>query len=949
VFSYIGYDNREERINRRTTINVSLVESATGLDEVIVVGYGVQKKSSITGAIAQVKAEDMENRTITRPEQALQGKAAGVQVIQTSGAPGSSPQVRVRGYSSNASSSPLFVVDGVRMSDIGGIDPNDIASMEVLKDAASAAIYGAEAGNGVILITTKRGAPGYMRVNYDFQYTGQTLARIPKMLNSSQYIDYMTEGGFFPLVDIMTKWDGVTNTSWVDETFETSNMQRHNLAVDGGNDKGTYYVSLSYLDNDGIVKGNKDTYKRLTATVNADYKIKNWLKVGSTNMVEKYDVKTVSENSEYGALLAAVLQLDPLTPYSYTLENLPSNMLNAMNSGRHLNTDGNGNYYSVSQFYTSEQMHPMIMRDRALSGNSGFNVNGSLYADFTPFKGLTFTSRFGYRLSSTHSSSVSLPYYGNSVQSRDYVEGNASNSTSIYYQWENFLNYNLQLGKHDVGAMIGISFQKSQYNYTSGSLQANDEDAFTGNDPLFYYLNFASPSATRGVGGDDTFTTKYSYFGRLNYNYDNRYFLQASLRADAPDLAYLPKENHWAYFPAVSAGWDISKEAFMESTTDWLSQLKLRGSWGQNGSLAALGGYMYSTDMGSVGNYSLAGGTNYTLGARPATMGNPDLRWETSTQFNIGFDARFLNQRLSFSMDYYVKKTTDLSVNGATPSLTIGGVAPVINAGDVENKGFEFEVGWRHHVGDFHYSINANMATLKNKVTYLDKSIARLPGASFHTYGGITSFEIGYPVYYFYGFKLDGIDPSTGDPVFVDVTPDGTINDDDKTEIGNPIPKLTYGVTLNAAYKGFDVVVFGTGSQGNDIFNCINRPDYPQSNKLKEVWYDGRWTKDNTNATKPRAGANNLDKYVTSSAMVYDGSFFKVKQIQLGYSLPKKLLQKAYISNLRVYVSLEDFFVFTKYPGFDPEASAGTVTSMGIDKGSYPSSRKTVIGVNLSF
>jgi TonB-linked SusC/RagA family outer membrane protein len=950
VFSYIGYDNREERVNRRATINIRLVESSTGLDELIVVGYGVQKKSSVTGAIAQVKAEDMENRTITRPEQALQGKAAGVQVIQTSGAPGSSPQVRVRGYSSNASSSPLFVVDGVRMSDIGGIDPNDIASMEVLKDAASAAIYGAEAGNGVILITTKRGSPGYSKISYDFQYTGQNLARVPKMLNSSQYIDYMTEGGFFPLVDIMTNWDGVTNTSWVNEAFETSNMQRHNFSVEGGNDKGTYYLSLSYLNNDGIVKGDKDTYKRLTATVNADYKIKNWLKVGTTNMIEKYDVKSVSENSEYGSLLAAVLQLDPLTPYSYTLENLPSNMLNAMNSGRHLNTDGNGNYYSVSQFYTSEQMHPMIMRDRTLSTNSGFNINGSFYADFTPVKSLTFTSRFGYRLSSGHSSGTNLPYYGNATQSRDYIDGNASNSTSIYYQWENFLNYHQSFGKHDVGAMIGISFQKSQNSYTNGSLQANDEDGYLKNDPLFFYLNYASASATRGVGGEETFTAKYSYFGRLNYNYDNRYFLQASMRADAADLAYLPGDNRWGYFPAVSVGWDISKEAFMNSTQDWLSQLKIRGSWGQNGSLAALGGYAYSTDMSSAGQYPLAGGTNYTLGARPLTMGNLALKWETSTQFNIGFDARFFNQRLSFSMDYYTKKTTDLSVNGATPSLNIGGTAPVMNAGDVENKGFEFEVGWRHQVGDFKYSINANMATLNNKVTYLDKSIARLTGTTFHTYGAITAFEIGYPVYYFYGYKVKNIDPSTGNPVYVDIVEDGVINENDKTEIGNPIPKLTYGITLTAAYKGFDLVLFGTGSQGNDIFNAINRPDYPQSNKLKEIWYDGRWTKDNTNATRPRAGANDLDKYVTSDGMVYDGSFFKVKQIQLGYSLPQKLLKKAFISNLRVYVSLDDFFVFTKYPGFDPEASAGaSISAMGIDKGAYPSSRKTVIGVNLSF
>jgi TonB-linked SusC/RagA family outer membrane protein len=950
VYSFIGYVSKEEAVNGRAHISVQLDEARAGLDEVVVVGYGVQKKSSVTGAIAQVKSEDMENRTITRPEQALQGKAAGVQVIQTSGAPGSTPQVRVRGYSSNVSSSPLFVVDGVRMSDIGGIDPNDISSMEVLKDAASAAIYGAEAGNGVVLITTKKGAPGFVKINYDFQYTWQNLARIPQMLNSSQYIDYMTEGGYYPLVDIMTKWDGATNTSWVDASFETAQMQRHNLSFEGGNDRGTYYLSLSYLNNDGIVKGDKDLYKRLTATINADYRIKSWLKVGSTNMIEKYDVQSVSENNEYGSLLASVLQLDPLTPVFYTPENLTSDMRNAMNNGRTLLTDANGNYYSVSQFYTSEQMHPLIMRDRTTSKNGGFTVNGSLYADFTPFKGFTFTSRFGYRLSGGNSSTYNHPFYGNATQSRDYADVSSTTSNNIYYQWENFVNYQRAFGKHDVGAMVGMSFQKTQSNYTYGGLTADGEHAILKDDPLFAYLNYASASATRNLGGEESFTAKTSYFGRVNYNYDNRYFLQASLRADAADLAYLPAENRWGYFPAVSVGWDISREAFMKSSSQWLSQLKLRASWGQNGSLAALGGYAYSTDMSSAGNYPFVSGNTYVLGARPTTMGNKDLRWETSTQFDIGFDSRFLNQRLSFSMDYYVKKTKDLLVGGTTPSLSIGGTAPVINAGSVENKGVEFELGWRDRIGDFHYGINANLSTLSNKVTFLDKSLTRIQGTTFHTYGGISYFEQGYPVYYFRGYKLDHIDAATGNPVFADITPDGVLNEDDKVEIGDAIPSMTYGITLTGAYKGFDLVVFGMGQEGNQIFNCINRPDYPQSNKLKKIWYDGRWTADNTNATVPRAGASDLDKYVTSDAMVSDGSFFKVKQIQLGYSLPKQLIQKAWLTNVRLYLSLEDFFVFTKYPGFDPEASAGSaISAMGIDKGAYPSSRKTMFGINVSF
>jgi TonB-linked SusC/RagA family outer membrane protein len=961
VFAQMGYQP-VERAAIAGMLNVTLEDDAALLEDVVVVGYGVQRKSSVTGAISQVKAEDMENRTITRPEQALQGKTAGVQIIQTSGAPGAGPEVRVRGYSSNASSSPLFVVDGVRMSDIGGINPNDIASMEVLKDASSAAIYGAEAGNGVILITTKKGNAGFSKVSYDFQQTWQTLARVPKLMNAEQYIDYMTESGNFKLVDIMRDWDGVTNNSWVDTTFETARMQRHNVAFQGGNNRGTYYLSLSHLDNNGIVRGDADVYERLTASINADYKVKNWLKVGTTNQIEKYDVKKVSENSEYGSLLAAVMQLDPLTPSVYAPGNLPDNMLGVQRNGYTLLTDEDGNYFSVSKFFEGEQYHPFIMRDNASNKTGGFNINGSIFGDLTPVKGLTITSRFGYRLAGTNNSTYSKPFYGNASQSRDYATVNATTSNSIYYQWENFANWLRTFNKHEVGAMVGMSFSKSQSNFTQGGLTANDEHAILKNDPLFAYLNFASASATRTVGGEETFVAKLSYFGRVNYNYDNRYYFQASLRADAVDLAYLSAENRWGYYPAVSAGWDIAGEQFMEGTKKWIQQLKLRASWGQNGSIAALGGYAYSTDMTSTANYPFYGETGYVLGARPATMGNPELKWETSEQFNIGFDTRFLSNRLSLSIDYYEKRTKDLLVRNTTPSLVIGGTAPVVNAGNVKNHGFEFEVGWQEKRGDFSYGARGVLATLKNKVTYLDKSLTRVQGNSFQN-TGVSFFEQGYPVYYFRGYQFDGVDPATGDPRFKDQLTedsngdgtmdkaDGIINELDKVYIGDAIPDITYGLTLTAAWKGLDVVIFGAGSSGNDIFNAVNRSDRPKTNKLKEVWYDGRWTTTNTDGARvPRAGMNDIDKYIFSDAMVFDGSFFKIKQIQLGYTLPKRWMEKIYVSSMRVYLSLDDFFIFTRYPGFDPEASAGSnISAMGIDKGSYPSSRKMVAGVNISF
>lgn len=947
IYSYIGYITQEKKAVAGV-MNITLVEDAKTLDEVVVVGYGVQKKSSVTGAISQVKAEDMQNRTISNAPAALQGKTAGVQVIQTSAAPGSSPTVRVRGYSSNVSSNPLYVVDGIRLSDISGIDPNDIASMEVLKDAASAAIYGAEAGNGVVLISTKKGKSGQGKITYDFQWSSQSLARIPKMLNAEQYIDYMVESNVYSEEYLLDNWDGVTNTSWTDMAFENSQMQKHNISFTNGSERGNYYLSLTYLDNNGIVKGDADVYRRLTATINSEYEIKPWLKVGTTNQIEKYNVRSVSSNNEYGSLLASILQYDPLTPFSYTYDNLPSNMLKAMNEGKHLLQDGDGNYYSVSKFLAGESYHPMVMRDNNIGRNSGFNVNGSIYADFKPFNGFTFTSRFGYRLSGTRQSNTDLPFYGNATQSRDFVSHNATSSTSIYYQWENFANYMKTFGMHTVSGMVGMSFQESTYDNVYGSLSANGEDAVKKNDPLFYFLNYASASATKGVSGEKTRSAKMSYFGRVGYDYGGRYLLQASLRADAADLSQLPASNRWGYFPAVSVGWTVSEEKFFSPLKKHVSNLKLRASWGQNGSLAALSGYPYSTDMALGGIYPFAVGNSYVTGAAPSSMGNDQLKWETSEQINVGIDARFFNDRLTFSMDYFDKKTKDLLVTGTTPSLIIGGTTSPMNAGNVSNKGWEFELGWRDHIGDFNYSVRANLATLKNKVTYLDPSLTRLSGVNFHT-STITYFEKGYPVYYFRGYKFKGVDPETGNPTFHDLDESGDLNDGDLTYIGDAIPDFTYGITLTAAWKGFDLTVFATGSQGNDVFNCINRPDIPTYNKMKDIFYDNRWTESNKSGTVPRAGANNMDKYQISDALVYDGSYFKIKQIQLGYSLPKNLLKKVFVNNLRLYASLDDFFTFTKYPGFDPEAAANATAGMGVDKGAYPCSKKVVLGFNIEF
>lgn len=949
VYSYIGYVTQEKKASSGV-INIKLDEDSKTLEEVVVVGYGVQKKSSLTGAVSSVKSEDMEARTITRAEQALQGKTAGVQVLSASARPGASPSVRIRGVSSNGSSDPLYVVDGRIASDIGGIDPNDIQSMEVLKDGASAAIYGAAAGNGVILITTKKGK-GKGKITYDFQYTSQRLGKVPEVMNAQQYKDYFLEAGKIAQSAFDSYWDGTTDTNWADVAFENSSMVRNNFTFQGGSEQGDFYLSLSHLNNNGMIVGNSDTYERLTGMVNASWKIKPWLEVGTNNQIEQYKTQSVAEGNEYGSLLLSVLQLDPLTKPTYPINNLPANMINEYANHPNMLGDGNGNLYGVSAFTgDAEAINPFVMRDRSYTKNRGFNINGTTYLNFKPISGLTITSRLGYQLSSSSSYGVNQDYYYTGKSKQDYIQVNASDYSPSYWQWENFLNYTRSFGKNNATIMLGTSYSESRSFGVSGNKKGDDQNiGFLQDDPLFLYFAYATSDASKDVsGGEENYIRKLAYFGRLNYDYAGKYMAQFSLRADAADLSVLPKAKRWGYFPAASVGWVISEENFMKDTSNWLTHLKLRASWGRNGSTTSLGGYLWNVSVGSTGH--LAVGNNdsfyYINGYAPSATGNNDLKWETSEQTNLGFDARFFNNRLSLSADYFNKETKDLIVTGIKASTVVGNTFSPVNAGNITNKGIELELGWQDKLGDFSYGVRANIATLKNKVTYIHKSLAAIDGETLVTYGAITRFEVGKPAWYFYGYKYAGVDKETGEPLFEDIDGQEGITENDKTEIGKGIPDFTYGITLTAAWKNFDFILFGTGSQGNDIYCGLNRVDY----NLNQLTYftEDRWTSKNTDGTTPRANATDYSKYMTSSGSVFDGSYFKIKQIQLGYSLPKNLIKRAAIENLRVYGSLEDFFTFTKYPGFDPEVT-GVGKALGVDKGSYPNSKKIVLGLSVTF
>ncbi len=955
IVSFFGF--RTVELPASEKMEVVLEEDTKTLDEVVVIGYGVQKKSSLTGAISSVKADDLENRTVTNAQEALQGKLAGVNLVSTDAAPGSSSTIRIRGISSNASTDPLYVVDGVRMSGIDDLDPNVIESMEVLKDGASAAIYGAEAGNGVVLITTKKGHKGHSKITYDFQYATQSLAHIPELMNAEEYMEYMTESGAFSQSDFDLNWDGKTDTDWFSLAFEDSRIVKHTLGMQGGNGDGSYYLSLGYSSNDGIAAGDKDYYKRLTATVNADYKIRPWLTVGTTNNIAKSDRSTVPATGNAGSILKDAFNADPTTKPFYSDSDLNAHMQQLVAGGYNLLKNEDGLYYGAP--LVSDAMNPMERILVNLNGGSDIKAQGTIYANLMPFEGLTFTSRFGYNLGWGRNVSVRLPYYVSGDHKNDYLSLSSQNSTDISYQWENFANYTHTFGKaHTLTAMAGMSFQKNNSDFVLGELTANGEDAVTQNDPLFYYLNYASSSSTKSVGGDNTITTKLSYFGRLGYDYKGKYLLQATLRADAADLSYLPVSTRWGYFPSVSAGWTVSQEPFFALLKKAVEYMKIRLSWGQNGSLASLGKYAYSTDITSKGYYPLyVDNPLGVIASYPSSLGNDELRWETSEQFDAGLDMRFLSDRLTFSADYYIKKTKDLLITGAYPSYEIGGETSPINAGNVENRGLELELSWRDRIGDFEYGIRGNMATLHNMVTYIDPSLVRIAGSTWGRGDVLTYFEKGYPIYYFRGWRYAGVDEASGEPLFwvkdengADVTTTSP-SENDKTMIGSGMPDLTYGVTLNASYKGFDLTVFANGQSGNDIWMVYTKSDGSEFNRLKSVWYDGRWTAANpSGATHPKAGATQTTYYANSDAMVFDGSYLKIKQIQFGYTLPRPLLEKIWLKRARIFCSLEDFFTFTKYPGFDPSiASAHSVTGMGIDQGAYPSSKKVVFGVNVEF
>ena len=956
----IGYQGQTFSIGNQSTFNIVLQEDTEMLEETVVIGYGVQRKSDLTGSVASVKSEELMDRSTSDAAAALQGKAAGVQIFNDTGAPGEGSSIRVRGISSNSGSGlgPLLIVDGLKVDNIHYLDPSMIESMEVLKDAASAAIYGAQAGNGVVLITTKNGSKSKDgRIFYNYKLTLSQLGHHAQVMNARQYIDWQQQAGNLASTEDLIKtgvWDGVTDTNWADVLYGTGHTHSHTIGAQGGNDRGSYFVSLNYLDEDGMARGNTDTYTRFTAQVNADYKIKSWFTVGTNTSIERRKQQKIGEHSEYAggsAGLLGTLVIDPLTPvYFKSYDELSQHMKDALDAGTQKvygPADHPGWYYAISKILEGDGINPLIYRDRNQNRSEGWNIRGTVFANLTPIKGLVITSRLGYRIAQSYSSNYEEPYYANAKSYSQVYNITANSSQNYYYQWENFANYNRTFAqKHDLGVMVGMSYTYSDSRGVGAGLTG--EDPLKGYAENFRYITQDNGSGTKSIsGGSPSQSAQLSYFGRLTYSYDNRYSLQTNFRADAFDSSKLSPKNRWGFFPSVSAGWTVSNERFIKDNVskDILSFLKFRGSWGINGNIAVLSGYPYSTSISyNSKSYQFGEDNTLTLGSVPDGLANPDLTWETSVQTDFGMDLRMFNNRLTFGVDWFNKDTKDLLVS-ISPVAEVGISRTTVNAGSVNNHGWEFELGWQDQIGDFHYSINANLSTLKNKVTYLEPSVGHQSGSSFGNMKFSTWFEEGYPVWFFRGYQYAGIGEN-GKADFYDK--DGNITqapvDADMGYMGSALPPVTYGLTLHMDWKGLDFTLFGTGAAGHQLMPCVYRVDHSQINSLTYFYEE---------CGKSLPKIENIwssKEFWSSSAVVFPGDYFKIKQIQLGYTLPGKLTKRIMISNLRFYVSMDDWFVFTKYPGFDPEtASTGSSTGMGLDKGSYPNAKKLMFGVNVSF
>lgn len=954
VFSYTGYQAQEVPIGAQSQYDIKLV-SGQLLDEVVVVGYGTQKKREVTGAISQVKASDLEDMPVMRIEQSLQGRVSGVRVTQNSGQPGEGSTVRVRGTTSINGSEPLYVVDGVPIG--GGIDylnQGDIESIEVLKDAASASIYGARSANGVILVTTKKGAEDQMKVTYSGYYGVQSPWKKMSLLDAEEYGILMNESSVAAGGELLFDPDTLgTGTDWQDAVFNlNAPIQNHELSISAGSKASKYFASFGYFDQEGIVAPEDSRYQRFTMRFNSTHEIAKGVRVGNTLGYTRTRSSGVSTNSEFGSPLSRAINLDPLTPVLETRQDV-------LNSPVFQNfpvvTNGQGVPYGISELVTSEVLNPVA----ALEVQQGYGWSdklvGNVFLEFDFLKDFTFNTNFGADIAFWGGEGFTPIHYLNATNRADLTNYNRSQNRGLYWIWQNTLKYNKTFGDHTIGGLAGIVSERNRGRGQGGNLQDipvdNLDDAS---------LAFATPAETQTFYGFEYESTLVSYLGRLQYNFRSKYLFSVSLRADGSSR--FGSNNRFGYFPSVSAGWVVSDENFFNS--NFLNFMKIRGSWGVNGS-DQIGDFRFVSTVGGGRNYTLGLDDRLVNGVSPNAIANPDLRWEQTTQLNFGIDAK-VARYVSVTLDYFDKRTTDMLLDIAVPGY-VGNAGPVGNIATLSNQGVELELGYSRSFGEFNLDVSGNVTWIQNEITDLGPDKEFLVGQTFSPQGlEITRTSVGLPIGYLFGYKTDGIfqnqddvdshtdnegnplqpDAAPGDFRFVDVNGDGILDADDRTMIGDPTPTWTYGFTANLSWKGFDLLIFGQGVGGNDVFKATRRFDLQMANMTADAL--GRWTGEGTTNSYPRLISNDPNKNFSRSSDFYveSGAFFRIKTMQIGYNLPERAITKMRMSNLRFYVTANNLLTFTKYTGFDPEIGGG---SFGVDRGFYPQARSFMFGVNASF
>lgn len=965
-FKFIGYTDVEIKVSGQSNINVNLEQKTTDLDELVVIGYGVQKKKVATGAIASVKAEDIARQPVLRAEQAMQGMTAGVQVTNQSGQPGESPTVRIRGAGTTGNAEPLYVVDGMVVSNIDFINPADIESMDVLKDAASAAIYGSRAANGVVLITTKKGTKGQTKVTYTGYYGIQNAANTLDMLDADEYREIQNEGARnagqtepFDLNEIAAH-----NTDWQSEMF-TSNavITDHNISFSGGSEKSTYASSLSYFMQEGIIGGDKSKFERITARINSNHKMTDWLNFGNNLTYTNIQKQGIGSNESFNGVYSGALNMDPLTPL---YETDPDKLADYPYSDEPVVTDEDGNIYGISEYVGAEVVNPMALLEIQTEETRSDRVLGNFFAEIEFIEGLKFKSNIGIDLNYVTVDSYKPLYFLNGAQNNT-TKTSVSKKMERYstWQWDNTLSYSKKINDHNFSALVGISSTETNFEDLSG-FNAKVSTL----DPDNVYLDMALDTVWTAGGGAWNHAL-YSQFGRVTYDYKSRYAFTGILRRDGS--SNFGSNNRWGIFPSIGLSWFLSEEPFMPDLGP-VNYLKLRGSWGKNGN-EAIGRYQYISTITTGRNYISGGGSQ--IGASPTAIENADIGWEESEQLDIALDMGMFNNKLTLTLDYYIKNTKGLLEKIPIPAI-VGNTPPYANVGTVQNKGIEFSLNWRENRQEFKYSIGINGAYNKNKMTYIGNEEKVLTGATWSVAGYVSRSEEGEPIGYFWGYETDGLfqteseiyqhigstgevlQPNAvpGDVRFVDVNGDGIIDEDDRTKIGSPTPDFTLGINGSFEYKNFDLSFLLTGAFGQEIFNGTQRQDLSYTNHTTEIL--DRWTGEGTSNETPRYTWSDVNNnYRVSDLYIEDGSYMKVKNIQLGYNIPKKLLDKIQIQAWRFYVSGENLFTFTNYSGADPEIGSityedpetGAKNSLnsGIDRGIYPQARTFRFGTSITF